>query len=35
VLSIQYGEHPKNIQRKLMNFIPPEMREGATEESGD
>lgn len=26
VLSIQYGEHPKNIRRKLLNFIPPKMR---------
>ncbi len=27
VLSIQFGEHPKNINRKLLNFIPPKMRE--------
>ncbi len=26
VLAIQYGEHPKNIHRKLLNFIPPELR---------
>ncbi len=26
ILSIQYGEHPKNIQRKLLNFLPPKMR---------
>ena len=27
VLSIQYGEHPKNINRKLLNFIPPSQRQ--------
>jgi chemotaxis protein MotA len=26
VLSIQLGEHPRNIRRKLLNFIPPKMR---------
>ena len=26
VLAIQYGEHPKNISRKLLNFIPPKTR---------
>ncbi len=26
VLAIQYGEHPNNIHRKLLNFIPPNMR---------
>lgn len=26
VLAIQYGEHPKNINRKLLNFIPPKLR---------
>jgi chemotaxis protein MotA len=26
VLAIQYGEHPKNLNRKLLNFIPPKNR---------
>lgn len=26
VLDIQYGEHPRNIRRKLLNFIPPSLR---------
>ena len=26
VLAIQYGEHPKNLSRKLLNFIPPKTR---------
>jgi chemotaxis protein MotA len=26
VLSIQLGEHPRNIRRKLLNFVPPKMR---------
>ncbi len=26
VLAIQYGEHPRNLSRKLLNFIPPEKR---------
>ncbi|NOZ08260.1 MAG: motility protein A [FCB group bacterium] len=26
VLAIQYGEHPNNIRRKLLNFVPPNMR---------
>jgi len=26
VLSIQYGEHPKNINRKLLNFVSPKLR---------
>lgn len=26
VLAIQYGEHPRNINRKLLNFIPPKLR---------
>jgi len=26
VLAIQFGEHPKNINRKLLNFIPPKNR---------
>ena len=26
VLSIQRGVHPKNIERKLMNFLPPKQR---------
>ncbi len=26
VLAIQLGEHPRNISRKLLNFIPPKMR---------
>ena len=29
VLSIQYGEHPKNIKRKLLNFLPPSLRDEA------
>ena len=32
VLAIQYGEHPKNIQRKLLNFIPPKLRPTGEEE---
>jgi len=31
VLSIQFGEHPNTIQRKLMNFIPPKDRETSEE----
>lgn len=27
ILSIQYGEHPKTISRKLLNFIPPKIRD--------
>ena len=27
ILSIQYGDHPKNISRKLLNFIPPKTRD--------
>lgn len=26
VLAIPAGEHPKNIKRKLLNFVPPAMR---------
>ncbi|RKY51386.1 MAG: motility protein A [Candidatus Neomarinimicrobiota bacterium] len=26
VLAIQYGEHPKNINRKLLNFVSPKLR---------
>jgi len=32
VLAIQYGEHPKNIHRKLLNFIPPKLRVTEEEE---
>ncbi|KAA3617617.1 MAG: motility protein A [Calditrichaeota bacterium] len=28
VLAIQFGEHPNTISRKLLNFIPPKLREG-------
>lgn len=28
VLAIPAGEHPKNIRRKLLNFVPPKMRGG-------
>jgi len=27
VLAIQYGEHPRNLSRKLLNFIPPSIRD--------
>ncbi|MFH1851038.1 MAG: motility protein A [Candidatus Neomarinimicrobiota bacterium] len=26
VLAIQYGEHPRNIERKLKNYVPPKVR---------
>ena len=26
VLAIQLGEHPKNLVRKLLNFLPPKVR---------
>jgi len=32
VLAIQLGEHPRNIRRKMLNFIPPKMR---PQESGE
>lgn len=32
VLAIQYGEHPRNIHRKLLNFIPPKLRINLEEE---
>jgi len=31
VLSIQFGEHPNTIQRKLSNFLPPKQRQVADE----
>ncbi len=31
VLAIQLGEHPRNIDRKLMNFIPPKLRKNGDE----
>ncbi len=35
VLSIQAGEHPKIIQVKLLNFLPPKLRETAALEDGE
>ncbi len=32
VLAIQFGEHPNTISKKLLNFIPPKVREGYSEE---
>ncbi len=34
VLAIQMGEHPRNIRRKLMNFIAPKERGGSEEQRG-
>ncbi len=33
VLAIQYGEHPKTINRKLLNFLPPKMRQAGEEKA--
>jgi chemotaxis protein MotA len=33
VLAIQYGEHPNTISRKLLNFIPPKLREDFNDEA--
>ncbi len=35
VLSIQRGVHPKNLERKLMNFMPPKHRGTAEESEGE
>lgn len=35
VLAIQNGEHPRNITKKLLNFLPPERREEYYEIYGD
>jgi len=35
VLSIQFGEHPNTIKRKLLNFIPPKQREEEAAESSE
>jgi chemotaxis protein MotA len=32
VLAIQFGEHPNTISRKLLNFVPPKMRESFSAE---
>jgi len=32
VLSIQRGEHPNNVSRKLYSFLPPSLRSGSTAE---
>jgi flagellar motor component MotA len=34
VLAIQMGEHPRNIRRKLMNFIAPKERGIGEEQRG-
>lgn len=33
VLAIQFGEHPNTISRKLLNFVPPKLRESFNGES--